>query len=271
MDTAQSPVLQVEDICIYRGKTKILTGINWTVQPGEHWVIVGANGSGKTTLLSTLTGLFPPSSGTVSVLGEMFGDYEWQKIRQRIGLVSSSIRQMMPDDERGIESIVGGKDATLDYRDDISPADERKARKILKQIECLPLMWREWRVLSQGERQRILIGRTLMAQPEILILDEPCSGLDPAAREHFLAFVERLGSQPDAPAIVLVTHHVEEIMPCFSKVLVLKNGKTLASGTKSEIMKSAILTEAFGTKMNLRRTGQRYQLKVETSDDGIIV
>ena len=270
MSDDKRPVLEVEDICIRRGKTKILDHLSWSVQPGEHWAILGANGSGKTTLLSTLTGYFPPTSGHVFVLGETFGDFEWQRIRERIGIVSSSIRQMMPDEERAIESIVGGKDATLDYRADIPPADYRKARAILKQIECLPLMWREWSVLSQGERQRILIGRALMAKPELLILDEPCSGLDPAAREQFLSFVERLGNQPDAPAIVLVTHHVEEITPSFGKVLVLKNGRVLASGNKTDVMKSRVLTEAFETPMTLRRSKDRYRLQIETIDDGTV-
>ncbi len=132
----------------------------------------------------------------------------------------------------------------------------------MQQVECGYLAERPWRVLSQGERQRVLIGRALMAQPQVLIFDEPCAGLDPAAREHFLQFIQRLGTRKNSPTLVLVTHHVEEIMPVFSHVLMLKEGRVLATGIKTETLSSRNLSNAFKSRMRLITIGQRYGLKV---------
>ncbi|HTR41550.1 MAG TPA: ATP-binding cassette domain-containing protein, partial [Pseudomonadales bacterium] len=144
------------------------------------------------------------------------------------------------------------------------------ALKILRQIECTYLAERPWRVLSQGERQRILIGRALMASPRVLILDEPCAGLDPAAREHFLQFLQRLGQGRNAPTLVLVTHHVEEIMPVFSRALILKKGKVLASGKKSEVLTAKTLSLAFGGKLKLRSRQGRFMMNV-LPKSGVVV
>jgi len=132
----------------------------------------------------------------------------------------------------------------------------------LKQVECDYLADRSWGVLSQGERQRVLVARALMARSRVLILDEPCAGLDPAAREHFLEFLQRLGAQKNSPTLVLVTHHVEEIMPVFSRVLILKAGRVLATGKKTTVLNSENLSTAFGARMRLQRTGNRYALSV---------
>ena len=238
------PVLQVANLRIERGGTVILRDVDWRVERGEHWVILGANGSGKTSLLSALTGYLMPTSGEISVLGEIYGESDWRELRKQIGLVSSSIRQMMSDTETALETVASGKTAMIDFWGRLSRTDKIAARRLLKQIECEYLADREWRVLSQGERQRVLIGRALMAKPRVLILDEPCAGLDPAAREHFLQFLQRLGAQKNSPTLVLVTHHVEEIMPVFSHALVLKNGAVLAAGEKSTVLTTGNLAAA---------------------------
>lgn len=256
-------ILKVSDLCVHRGDTVILDRLSWEVKKGEHWVILGPNGSGKTSLLSTLSAYLTPSDGTVEVLGETFGESDWRELRKSIGLVSSSVRQRMSDEEVALETVVSGKYAMIDYWGKVTAAERRGAMRILRQTECLYLAQRPWRVLSQGERQRILIGRALMAKPRLLILDEPCSGLDPVAREHFLQFVERLGRQRNAPALVLVTHHVEEITPVFSHVLVLKKGRVLVSGEKTKALTSANLSKAFNAKMRLSLSGHRYALKVQ--------
>lgn len=256
------PVLEVAHLRIQRGRTVILDDISWRVDPGQHWVILGANGSGKTSLLSALTGYFMPTAGEIAVLGWHYGESDWRELRKRIGLVSSSIRQMMADTEPALETVVSGKYAMIDFWGKPTTADRAQARRILRQIECLHLAERPWSVLSQGERQRILIGRALMARPKLLILDEPCAGLDPAAREQFLSFLERLGRNRTAPTLVLVTHHVEEITPVFSHVLILKKGRLLAAGRKADCLKSKLLGEAFDARLQLRRAGDRYQLKV---------
>ena len=248
----------------------ILDGVNWWVEAGEHWVILGANGSGKTSLLSALTGYLMPTAGEIFLLGETYGKSDWRELRKKIGLVSSSVRQMMADGEPAIETVASGKYAMIDFWGRVSRAEKSQALKLLRQIECEYLAERPWQVLSQGERQRVLIGRALMANPRVLILDEPCAGLDPAAREHFLQFLQRLGAQKNSPALVLVTHHVEEIMPVFSRVLILKSGRVLATGKKPDVLDSKNLSRAFGARMRLLRTGNRYALTVSAKSGAMM-
>ncbi|MGH7951861.1 MAG: ABC transporter ATP-binding protein [Limisphaerales bacterium] len=256
------PILEISNLRILRGDTTILDGVNWRVERGQHWVILGANGSGKTSLLSALTGYFMPTAGEISLLGKIYGKSDWRELRKQIGIVSSSVRQIMADDEPALESVVSGKFAMIDFWGRVSRADKIRALKLLRQIECAHLAARPWRVLSQGERQRILIGRALMARPRVLILDEPCAGLDPAAREHFLQFLQRLGKNKNAPTLVLVTHHVEEIMPVFSHALILKNGKALAAGEKSAALSAKNLSSAFDAKSKLKFKTGRYVMSI---------
>ena len=255
-------ILKVSGLRIQRGDTTILDDLSWEVNRGEHWVILGSNGSGKTSLLGALAAYLTPSDGIVEVLGERFGESDWRELRKSIGLVSSSVRQRMADDEAALETVVSGKYAMIDFWGRMTTGDRQAATRLLKQIECMHLAERPWGVLSQGERQRILIGRALMAKPRLLIVDEPCAGLDPVAREHFLNFIQRLGQQKNAPALVLVTHHVEEIMPVFTHVLILKNGRVLAAGLKKTVLTSQRLGKAFGARMRLTVSNQRYALKV---------
>ncbi len=256
-------ILEVSYLRVERGGTTILDGVSWRVERGQHWVILGANGSGKTSLLSALTGYLTPTAGEISLLGKSYGHADWRELRKHIGLVSSAVRQMMADDEPALETVASGKYAMIDFRGRLSRADKIHALRILRQIDCLPLAERPWRVLSQGERQRILIGRALMARPRVLILDEPCAGLDPAAREHFLQFLQRLGRDRNAPTLVLVTHHVEEIMPVFSHALLLKGGHVLAASKKIDALSSRNLSQAFNSQMKLLTVGKRYALKVK--------
>jgi iron complex transport system ATP-binding protein len=264
-----APVLAVSGLRIERGETVILADVNWRVEPGQHWVILGGNGSGKTSLLSALTGYLMPTAGEILLLGQAYGDYDWRELRKRIGLVSSAVRQLMADDEPALETVAGGKYAMIDFWGRLTATERRQAREILRLVEGDALANRPWRVLSQGERQRVLIGRALMARPRLMILDEPCAGLDPAAREQFLQFLQRLGRAPDAPTLVLVTHHVEEIMPVFTHVLALRAGRVLAAGEKTALMKPQVLAQTFGTPVTLRRTAGRYTMSV-TARRGLV-
>ena len=169
---------------------------------------------------------------------------------------------MMAEDEPALITVASGKLAMIDFWGDPSRTELAAAKRLLLQVECGYIADRPWSVLSQGERQRVLIARALMAQPRLLILDEPCAGLDPAAREHFLQFIQRLGRQKNSPTLVLVTHHVEEITPVFSHVLLLKNGRVLAGGKKSAVLNSAILSNTFGTRMKLSHRAGRYSISV---------
>ena len=263
-------ILEVKNLRIERGGTTILDDVNWCVEPGEHWVILGPNGSGKTSLLSALTGYFMPTTGEIHVLGQTYGETDWRELRCRIGLVSSSIRQRMAEGEPALDAVITGRRAMIDLWGKVSATEQREARRILAQVECSHLAARPWRVLSQGERQRVLIGRALMARPKLLILDEPCAGLDPSAREHFLQFIERLGRRRNAPALVLVTHHVEEIMPVFSHALIMQAGRVLAAGRKNIVLTSSALSQAFGARTTLAKTARRYSLRVAPRRTGVV-
>jgi iron complex transport system ATP-binding protein len=269
-DRNAARVLQIRNMNVRRGGYQLVQSLEWEIKRGEHWVILGSNGSGKTTLLSALLGYITPTSGQISVLGEEYGEGDWPELRKKIGVVSSSIRQMMPETEPAWITVASGRYAMIDYWGTPKEKDREEALKLLKQIECDYLWDREWGYLSQGERQRVLIGRSLMAQPALLILDEPCAGLDPAAREHFLQFLQRLGRKPNAPSLVLVTHHVEEIMPIFTHVLLLKNGKKLDEGRMKSVLVSEKLSDAFSSRIELRKQKSRYFLQVK-SKRGIII
>jgi len=266
---AVPPVIEVTGLRVER-EALILDDLNWTVRRGEHWVILGSNGSGKTSLLSTLTGYMPLTGGQISVLGETYGRSDWRELRKRIGIVSSSVHQMMAGQENTLETIISGRHAMIGMWGDVADAERKQALKILRQVEATAIRDRPWRVLSQGERQRVLIGRALMARPELLILDEPCAGLDPVAREHFVQFIERLARQRSAPTLVLVTHHVEEIMPTFSHVLILQGGRVLAAGPKPKVLTSAALSRAFNASVRLTNRRGRYGLSVGKSSNVII-
>jgi iron complex transport system ATP-binding protein len=256
------PILAVSGLTVRRGDALILDKISWTVAPGEHWVILGANGSGKTSLLSALTGYLTPSAGRIELLSKTYGATDWRELRRRVGLVSSPVRQRIPDGEPALETIVSGKFAMINFWGEMTARDRRRGLRVLRQIECRALADRPWLFLSQGERQRLLIGRALMASPPLLILDEPCAGLDPAAREHFLQFLQRLGGGKNPPTLVLVTHHVEEIMPIFSHVLILRGGRAHACGPKRTVLTSAVLSRAFLAPIRLQRRQGRYTLRL---------
>jgi len=258
-----APILSVNRLRIERDGTVILHDVNWRVEPGQHWTILGANGSGKTSLLSALTGYLMPTGGEIVLLGQTYGRSDWRELRKKIGIVSSSIRQLMSDDEPALETVASGKYAMIDFWGQITPAEQAQARRRLREVECEYLALRSWRVLSQGERQRVLIGRALMARPRVLILDEPCAGLDPAAREHFLQFIQRLGQRRNSPTLIFVTHHVEEIMPVFSHVMLLKAGSVLVAGGKGDSLNSSNLSAAFNARMKLSRAGKRYGLRID--------
>lgn len=262
---AEKRLLAVEGLGIFRDDTLILDGVDWVIRPGEHWAVLGPNGSGKTSLLSALLGYFPPSSGSIRLLGREYGRADWRQLRRRIGLVSSSLRQRIPELETGFEIVVSGKDAQIDYWGTPSASERRQANQWLAAVDCAYLADRPWSYLSQGERQRVLIARALMARPVVLILDEPCAGLDPVAREHFLQFLERMARRKGGPALVLVTHHVEELVDGFSHALVLSAGRVVAAGPMATALTSPLLSKAFGTGVRLHRRDGRFGLTLRAS------
>lgn len=258
-------VLAVERLSVERGSTRILRDVAWTVRAGQHWAILGPNGSGKTSLLRALTGYLSPTSGHIAVLGRVYGETDWRDLRERIGLVSSSLQISIPLAEPALETVISGKFAQLDLWAKIGRADRAAGLRLLRLVGLPSLAEREWGCLSQGERQRVLIARALMARPELLILDEPCAGLDPVAREHFLGFVERLARQRGCPALVLVTHHVEEITPAFTHALLLRGGRVVSAGPRRTSLTSQTLGAAFGAPVRILRRGRQLRLALPRS------
>jgi iron complex transport system ATP-binding protein len=255
-------ILKVAGLCVVRGQTEILRDIEWRVRKGEHWVILGPNGCGKTSLLRAITGYLSPSSGEVSLLGRTYGESDWRDLRLEIGIVTSALQASIPPAETALETVVSGRYAQLDLWARPTRADATDARKLLRFIGAGHLARREWAHLSQGEKQRILIARSLMARPRLLILDEPCAGLDPVAREEFLGFLETLARRRKGPALVLVTHHAEEIMPAFTHALLLREGRVFASGARPRVVTTRALSGAFGTRILVRTARGRYLTSV---------
>ena len=257
----QQLIFEVENLRVER-EAVILHDVNWRVEPGQHWAILGANGSGKTSLLSALTGYLMPSSGTISIGDAQFGAADWREVRQSVGLVSSSLGHKIEPEQTAQDVILSGSDGQINFWGKAVGAHAREATRILRQVRATHLATREWRCLSQGERQRILIGRALMARLRLLFLDEPCAGLDPVAREDFLHFLGLLAKKRHAPALILVTHHVEEIIPLFTHALLLRTGRTLASGPRETVLTSENLTATFGAPVQLHQSGERYKLEI---------
>jgi|UniRef100_UPI00404933DA iron complex transport system ATP-binding protein len=257
---SRTPILSVHDLFIRRDRTVILNRVNWHIERGENWVILGGNGSGKTSLLRALTGYLAPTSGNIELLGKTFGRSDWRKLRERIGIVITSFSVLIPVCETALDTVISGKFAQLDLWMPVKEADRMAARRLLKRVDAAHLAKREWQHLSQGERQRILIARALMARPRLLILDEPCAGLDPVARRDFLQLVDGLARLRGGPTLVLVTHHVEEITPAFTHALLLRGGQVVAAGPRKSTLTSAKLSDVFGTQTRLYRDGEGLRL-----------
>lgn len=260
---APAELLAVENLRVTRGTTRILSGINWRIQRGQHWAILGANGSGKTTLLAALMAYVTPSHGDIRLLGQSYGAEDWTELRKSLGMVSNALTRHIPPAETALHTVLSGESAQLGYWSRQHPAHEAKARRCLSRMGAGRLANRTWGVLSQGERQKVLIARALMPAPRLLILDEPCAGLDPVARGRFLATLRKLASEKHGPALILVTHHVEEIIPEISHVLILRRGRVLAADPAGEVLTNPILSQAFGAPVCVEHgANQSWILKV---------
>ncbi|MGG4393720.1 ABC transporter ATP-binding protein [Paenibacillus thiaminolyticus] len=256
-------VIDVREVTWKRDNKTILDRVSWEVRPGEHWCLLGLNGSGKTTLLNMINGYIWPTSGSVSVLGKRFGTFDLRELRKHIGWVSTSLQQKLYGHETVEKIVLSGKFATIGLYDDIEETDEEKALSLIRLLGCERLLNRTYDTLSQGERQRVLIGRALMASPKLLILDEPCTGLDIFARDQLLHMIQSIAREPDAPTLIYVTHHVEEIMPCFNKALLIKQGTVFSSGNTADQLTSVHLSEFFHARIEVRQElGERYSLQL---------
>ena len=257
-----SSVLRVQNATFVRNGRRILKGISWGVVQGQHWCVLGPNGCGKTSLINLITGYDTATEGEIQVGGETFGQSDWREVRKKVGLVTNTLTTYIEGGEPVLHVIASGRDAKLNLWQDPSPVLKRQAATLLKGVGCDYLKKSFWGTLSQGEKQKVLICRALMAKFEVLILDEPCAGLDPVARENFLDWMTELSSWPESPSLVMVTHHVEEILPCISHVLMLRDGDVYVSGEKEKVLSSSALSTIYGAPVKLSQKQGRYALHV---------
>ena len=252
-------VLQFADVTVRRGAKVLLDRINWTVEEDERWAVLGANGAGKTTLLQIAAAVLHPTSGQAYVLGELLGRVDVFELRPRIGLASSSIAQRIPSGEIVTDVVVSAGYSVLGrWREAYGRLDVRRAGRLLERVGVGDLAQRTYGTLSQGERQRVQIARALMTDPELLLLDEPAAGMDLGGREDLLHRLTRFAADPDAPASVLVTHHVEELPPGISHVLLLKDGAAVAAGLAHDVLTDAHLSATFGLPLRIERRDGRW-------------
>ena len=248
----------LKDVQFVRNRRPILSDISWEIRPGEHWTVLGANGSGKTTLLQLLAGYLWPTAGEITVLGKRFGEVDLRELRKKIGWVGSFLQAQVPPSQKPLDFIVSGKYASIGIFQKPEPNDYARAAELAEQLHVGSILDLPYAVLSQGEKQRLLIARAMIPNPKLLILDEPCGGLDLVSREHLLQTLEDLGRSPDGPTMILVTHHLEEIMPAFTHVFLIKSGRRAAAGTKEELLKNDILSRIFGIPIEARSENGRY-------------
>jgi len=260
---AKPPLLCITGLTVQRGDVTLLRDVAWRIEVGQHWVVLGANGCGKTSLLKTLLGYLSPSAGELTLLGRRYGNSDWRELRPLIGIVTSALQSSIPAAEPAIETVISGRYAQLDLWAKTTRSDATAARRLLELLGVAALEDRPWLYLSQGERQRVLIARALMARPRVLILDEPCAGLDPVARAEFLAFVDLLARQRRGPALVLVTHHVEEITPAFTHALGLKKGQVHVVGDVATVVRSRTMSSLFDASIRIRLNRGRFAAAVE--------
>ena len=244
-----------------RDGVAILRGIRWQIAPGEHWVVLGANGAGKSSLLSIVAGYEWPSRGRVAVLGATHGECDMRALKERIGWVSSGLYSWLPARQSARQVVATGIHATIGDWHELSAEDLIRADDALRRIGAFAFRNKRYGVLSQGERQRVMIARALVVKPELLILDEPCAGLDPGARGRLIDDVDRLCVQGGGPTLILVSHHVEEIPTQATHALLLKEGGLLASGPLRNVLTQERLSELYEYPSKLGSSNGRWGLQ----------
>ncbi len=255
------PLLELKNVTFGMNGKKILEKVSWTVRAGEHWALLGPNGAGKTTLLKIVCGyLWPNGGGEVYRKGKALLDLS--TLRRSIGWVTSTLSADVPEDERVLNTVLSGKYAQLGlwpfFWEKPTTGDFTAARRKLVELKCEHLAERAFGTLSQGEQQKVLICRALMAEPYLLILDEPCAGMDPGARETLLSALSSLGKKRVLPALIYVTHHPEEILPIFGKTLILKSGKIMGQGATKQMLNSRSIKRLYGVSVHMVEKNGRY-------------
>jgi len=256
------PLIELCDVSYKAGGQMILDRVSWQVSRGEHWAVLGPNGAGKTTLLNIACGyLWPNAGGKVLRDGKTLLDL--RMLRRSIGWVTVALTRRIPDGEASLDTVVSGRlgQTGLKRFYGTSPSDEdfHQAEQMLADIGGSELAAKPFGVLSQGEKQKVLIARARMARPWIVVLDEPCAGLDPGAREEFLSAIQAMTDQPGCPSLVLTTHHLEEIMPAFTHTLVMQRGRIMNQGATSDLVTPELVRKLYGApQLELVERSGRY-------------
>jgi len=254
------PIVSLSDVSLVLDGKRVLSHVDWDVLPGENWVMIGPNGAGKTSLLSIINGYRWPSSGAVSVLGRRFGRADIREVRTETGLVSSYLDSLFDKDESVMDMVVSGRFGSTRMWRKASASDVARAKSLLRAVGCLEHRGNAVSELSQGERQKVAIARSMMARPKLLVLDEPCEGLDVASRESFLDGLAPLLSRSGGPSFIEVTHRTEDIPPGFTHAILLRAGRVVDSGEIGATLTSEKLSRCLGTRLELRTLGGRYYM-----------
>jgi iron complex transport system ATP-binding protein len=255
-------VLHFTDVSVVRDGTTILDSVNWKVDDDQRWVILGPNGAGKTTLLQVAAALIHPSSGRAEVLEEPLGRTDLFELRPRIGFASTAMARRVPANEKVINVVMtAAYSVTGRWNEEYEEIDERRAQRVLAEWKLGHLADRTFGTLSDGEQKRVQIARSIMTDPEVLLLDEPAASLDLGAREELLQLLGGYASEARSPAIIMVTHHVEEIPLGFTHVMLLSGGRVVSAGPLAETLTEETLTETFGLPIELRETDGRFSAR----------
>jgi iron complex transport system ATP-binding protein len=255
-------VLRLRGVGVRREKSMLLRDIDWTAHADERWVVIGPNGAGKTTLLQVAAAQMFPTTGTVEVLGETLGDVDVFELRSRIGLASAAVAERVPPAEKVIDLVLTASYAIIGrWKEEYESADLTRAVELLDALGCAHLIRRRFSTLSEGERKRVQIARSLMPDPELLLLDEPAAGLDLGGREDLLKRLSALALDAKAPMMVLVTHHVEEVPNGFTHAILLRKGGVVAAGPIDEVFTEDNLSKCFGVALSVERRHDRWSAR----------
>ena len=258
-DYNEDLLIDFEGVTFTREGRNLVGPVDWQVELDERWVIIGPNGAGKTTLIRMAAAEEFPSAGKARIMGEQVGKTDMRDLRSMIGVSSSALGNRIPENEKVRDLVVSAGYAILGrWREDYAEMDFEQATDIMEQVGALHLGDRTWGTLSEGERKRVLVARALMTNPELLILDEPTAGMDLGGREDLVAYLGALAMDPDAPAIVMITHHVEEIPSGFTHAMLLDEGEIVAQGLIHTVLTNENLSKAFHQPIQVDRIGERY-------------
>lgn len=257
-------VITFDGVSVIRGNRRIVDGLTWNVAEGERWVVLGPNGAGKTTVLGIAAARTFPTEGTAHILGEELGTVDVFDLRPRIGIASPTLADRIPPKESVLDVVLTASYAVVGrHREKYEEADKQQARDQLDYLGIAHLVDRKYGSLSEGERKRTQLARALMTDPELLLLDEPGAGLDLGGREDLLARLTHLASLPGSPALVMVTHHVEDIPVGFTHAMLLRGGQSVACGPISEALTAQTLADTFGMQVTLDEFGGRYAARAK--------